>query len=66
MSKINLSKKIILSFIFIFLTFFICNKNFSNAADFTTADFIDAVKGVYEMAHNGQFTYGNTGRFLIE
>ena len=60
MSKINLSKKIFLSFIFIFLTFFVFNKNFSNAADFTTADFIDAVKNVYERAHNTPYTYGNT------
>ena len=44
---------------FIFLVFFICNKNFSNA-DFTTAEFIEAVKGVYEMAHNNNFSYGNT------
>ena len=60
MSKINLTKKFFISFVFIFLVFFMCNKNFSNA-DFTTAEFIEAVKGVYEMAHNNHYAYGNTG-----
>lgn len=62
MINIKLIKKLIISLIIIILAVFIINKNYSRAAKtFTTSQFLEAVKNVYEMAHNNGYTYGSSG-----
>ena len=57
--KMNFKNKLIIILFVVFISFFSLNKNYSKA--FSTTDFINQVKKVYEMAHNNNFKYGSSG-----
>ena len=56
--KMRFKNKLIIILFVVFFSFFSLNKNYSKA--FSTTDFINQVKKVYEMAHNNNFKYGSS------
>ena len=56
--KICLKNKLIISIFIILISFFSLNKNYSKA--FTTEEFLDSVKKVYQKAHDEHFKYGHS------